>query len=623
MIVKNTIKEFGEVEEKTKEIEFLKNAILLKEYDVNLNYKLGLLLFEKGEYIDALRCFFIILNEKDETFKKDVYKMMDVILNVKDKKQIIKINNLIKYNKHSQATFPYNQNDTCIGDFLFDKFIGVNDEGFYYKRGLAMEDLNSQSENYWYMNVLEILTGTRKRLYRKNINQNTIIPVSTTENLRLNINVNGNEYEKILAKNRWNYLRFDEGDKIKIKSDREFILGNEFELKQDVNKPKIILNIFIDGLSQKYLEKEGIKNIMPNTDNFFNKGTYFQNCYVSGEWTFVSLASFYTGLYTHNHNIFHPNKNTDNLNKHTLFTDVLKENGYFVSKIDGDWRSSPAYGYCKNVDRTIYCPSIKYMNANDVVINAIEHMEAFKEMNQFLWICLPDLHDIADGYESNLSIQTKESIKLKCIKDDNSTSVQKKYSTDKIEKYRLAIKRIDTYLSLLYSYILNNFTEDEFVVNLISDHGQGYLVKDGDFFLEEHRIKVPLMIRGKNIPKKKSNELVQGLDLYSILIKQIGGKDGDNKDSMLPVSLGGSLSREYVFSESIFPGATYKASIIDENIKFFFETKAYVGDSGEIDIRQYTYKVLDRRSNKEISIDEEFKDKYINIIFEKIKNKIF
>ena len=70
---------------------------------------------------------------------------------------------------------------------------------------------------------------------------------------------------------------------------------------------------------------------------------------------------------------------------------------------------------------------------------------------------------------------------------------------NKVFKYLQEIKRVDNILSILYDYILKNYSEDEFVLTLHSDHGQSFL-EDEFNLLSDNRLKVPFMMRGKNVP---------------------------------------------------------------------------------------------------------------------------
>ena len=43
--------------------------------------------------------------------------------------------------------------------------------------------------------------------------------------------------------------------------------------------------------------------------------------------------------------------------------------------------------------------------AEQEIINVIEHLESFKDTDQYLWMTVGDLHDIADGLDLSLAVQ--------------------------------------------------------------------------------------------------------------------------------------------------------------------------------------------------------------------------
>ena len=52
---------------------------------------------------------------------------------------------------------------------------------------------------------------------------------------------------------------------------------------EEDNSIKLVLNLFIDGLSQKIIEEYSLQELMPNTFCFFSKGKIFNNCYSNGD----------------------------------------------------------------------------------------------------------------------------------------------------------------------------------------------------------------------------------------------------------------------------------------------------------------------------------------------------
>lgn len=86
-------------------------------------------------------------------------------------------------------------------------------------------------------------------------------------------------------------------------------------------------------------------------------------------------------------------------------TEYIKEKGYFTSKFDGDWRCIYSYGFARGCDQYVYQIQSMGARAEHEIINAIEHIETFKDTDQYLWMTVGDLHDIADGFDLSLAVQ--------------------------------------------------------------------------------------------------------------------------------------------------------------------------------------------------------------------------
>ena len=60
--------------------------------------------------------------------------------------------------------------------------------------------------------------------------------------------------------------------------------------------------------------------------------------------------------------------------------------------------------------------------------------------------------------------------------DVGKTSVKQNYSWGKSQRYKKTIQYFDMLFGFLYNYIEKNYKDDEIVISLFADHGQGYLV---------------------------------------------------------------------------------------------------------------------------------------------------
>ncbi|PZM67278.1 sulfatase-like hydrolase/transferase [Paenibacillus dendritiformis] len=510
------------------------------------------------------------------------------------------------------TNFPAQGESLLIGEELEGYYIGLYDSMKIERDGIDCVPLRS-------FNKVEMFKiGVEQELCSKEY----ILPVAAQkQNGELHVqNGDSKHVFELKFPNRWYYFKINPPSDI-IK-DENLILGEPISLAKDNSKKDLVLTIFVDGLSQTVLEKYGLERLMPNTHRFFKDGMWCKNVYVSGEWTYVNMASFYTGKYTASHNMFHPNKNTTLPKENKILSEQFKGAGYTTAKIDGDWRSTPKYGYYRGFDRIVYQPSLRGMDAPDAIYEVIEHLEAFKGTNQFVWTCLPDLHDVADGFQGSISMQVKETMEEKPHNQQHlqgKTSVRQDFSMVKTTRYTKQIQRIDRYLGMLYSYLEQNFDMDRVTVALISDHGQGYLVPTGEHMLCEERVKVPFLFRGRNVKAGETDELIQGLDLMSILCKLANIEiDAADTDLNLPKYFGGQQEREFTYSESIFPGDSYKVSIHTKNTVFFYETEEKVLQDGSVNMERYTAKIVDKHTRQLIT-DKKLEERFIEIVHSHMK----
>ncbi|GAA0078699.1 sulfatase-like hydrolase/transferase [Clostridium sp. CTA-5] len=606
--------------------ELLINIYYKYEYNLEINYNLGIIYYYKKEYLKALEYFYkIVMLDDDKSI--DLNEIITDILkkiNVNDNSKLM--DKISFYFSNTQRTFPYKgEFKPKFGELIFkdqnnDYYSGIYDYYYPERDGIYLED----QEELKYFTKTEVIPSKIFNSLKVKLNEDIILSLMIKENYQeVEIHVNGevNNFKNLL-KNRFYYYKFNKDDELEIKSNKEFILGNKIEIKKNKKIPSLILNIFIDGLSQKFIEENNLENIAPNIYKFFKEGTICNNTYTTGEWTYVSLASFFTGKTTTNHRVFHPKFDTNNLTKNELYSEIFQKTGYLTAKIDGDWRSNPCMGYIKGMNRYLYQPSIRDMHCDDVINETIEHLETFKDNNNFLWICIPDLHDVADEFETRISTQVKSSIGCRSFDKSEETSVRKKKDDKKIERFGVQLKRIDTYLGLLFNYIKDNYNEDDFIVSLVADHGQGYLI-NSDEFLDEERTKIAMMFRGKNIPKGQCNEFIAGLDLFPIILNSLCKKDFNIKDGNISKYFGGDKNREHVYSETIFPGSPYQATINDKIHKFFFKSKDLCTIDGRIQLDSYEISLINKITGKEESKENADKVlKYTDEVFNHIREYI-
>lgn len=601
------------------------------EYNIELNYNIAMVLYYKQEYLNSMKYLLksVILDKEKSLDCNWLY--IELMKYISEKDLAVIKHDIRLYFSNTTRKFPTTL-DSSSNNQRIKKF-SLIDKNYYcsiYDYYLTERDGIDIDSNVKLMplNKLEIMRYYRTNNYDFKANCPTIIPLLVlTDNQNINLKIDNKSFNiNHMLSERFYYYRIETNQRISIKSEEDFIIADNIELKRNKNLPPLILNIFVDGLSQKYLEENDFKNLAPNIYNFFSKGTICKNAHTVGEWTYTSLASAFTGMYTSNHRIYHPDYDTLNLLDYELYSEHFKNSGYFCTKIDADYRSAPTLGYMKSFDRYLYQLPSRGMFLDDVLTETIEHLQAYKDTNNFMWVCFPDLHDVADMAETRMSTQTNISASNNVIdRSIISSTVRQKYNPNLVERYKSQIKRIDTYIGLLFDYVKNNYSENDYIISLISDHGQGFL-NPSDEFLDETRTNISMMFRGKNIPCGECKELISILDFFPIIINSVNLDIENYHDSNLPKYFGGKTSRDYTYTESLHPNFPYFAVINDYKYKFFFQTVSNNTNDARIHIsspNDFTIKLVNKLNNEdETKLKLDLVEKYTNIVLEHIQEYI-
>lgn len=517
----------------------------------------------------------------------------------------------------------YGEESNVVGTYYTDKFGNSKYNAVYNDVGIENYLLKEQRKNFnnWLQTKLECMEVQETKSFKADNLCDYLLPVLTEEEdteYRFIIDVGREIACRSKKEKHFEYYRVPPA--AKLESEKVLYLGNPIPLIQDKKAKKLVLNIFVDGLSQKILE-EGFMEYMPNTYKFFSKGIICANAYTAAEWTLPSVASYMTGLNPVNHMLIH-NVITNQLPEDiTILTEYFKEQGYQTAKIDGDWRSTQSYGYGRGMDRIIYQHQCIGMRAEQVIPDVLDHMELMKETNQFIWMCVGDLHDVADGFSLKPSVQAAIPLKNRSAVSKGKTSVKQGYSENKRIAYIKQMKHVDDCLTVLYQYIENNYQDEEIVISLFGDHGQGYLVGEEEHFLAEGRSKVGMMFRSDFKKGEVCRELISTCDYKSIMCKLAGIQMKDEQlDGSLPIFFEGGREREYVITESIHPGDFYTAAIVSNENTFYFTSGGKVNYDGRFELGDYSYVLIDKygkESNNKTEIS-----KYLNMIIEHIGGMI-
>lgn len=595
-------------------------------FDVDAFFTMGVVLYALGKNYEAFRCLRradIMANYYSETnliFSKDVARdileqLMDIIIDTAEKGSNVGLLKLMQYNENNgwavmgdhvrgsgpiQGEFLYFENDV--------KYCGYYD-------GMTSSLCSDRGVSNLFTAKGEIVSAQPlNSIQIKCDGCKSVIPIAS-EKTDTTINFyHGNKLFKTVIQQenkRFSYFTIDQ-DTI-VSSDNRIIVGNPIKQICEGNRKKLVICLFVDGLSQKAICESGLQNVMPKTYDFFSKGMICNNAYTTSDWTYPSIASCCTGYYASNHMMIHPTINTS-IRYKTIF-ESFSDAGYHTTLINGDWRMDDYYGYLKGVDRCIVKHQNFDMNTANVIEIAIDNIEAFSETDHFLWLSTGDLHSICDEVDPDTSIQLKTSLEEWPEYTNSENSVRQEYSNSKKRLYYLVAKQIDRRLNYLYDFLEENYQDEDYSIVLFGDHGHAYFIPENEHHMSDWLTNVAFMSRGSYVGE--SNDFFSLKDMGRILFSLSGINVEDLSEGNLPVCYGGEKNEDYVISENIHPNEPVRISLHGKDFFAYFTTSNSVDDHCRVESGKYELKIY---SNSGIEItDRNIYEKCESTIINRLK----
>lgn len=563
------------------------------------------LLAKITERVNALRSFGEeFLAEKYCNELKDIKKFVDVSFGIND------------YTYYWKKSYPIVK---MVGTIYEDKFGNRKYNSHYGINYIEkfFPDLVQYFDNWIFVKLecLEVLSTNQVLI---NDDAEYLLPVLQEDNQVLFKFITPNGHE-ITCRNKetHNFEYYRLPPSTRLESEKDLYLGKPIALKQDPKNKKLVLNIFVDGISQKVIEEENFAELMPHTNEFFAKGIRCSQAYSAAEWTLPSLASYATGVTPAKHMVIHNTITSQLPEDLTILAEYFKEQGYQTAKIDGDWRSTQSYGYSRGMDRILYQHQCVGMRVEQVIEDTLDHIKLMQETNQFIWMCIGDLHNVADGIPQSPSVQASLPLESRAMEKVGITSVKQNHSINKRIAYMKQMKYIDDHLAVLYRYIEENYKDDEIVISLFGDHGQGYLVEDGRHFLSEGRSKVGMMFRSDLKQGTVCEELISACDYVPIMCKLAGIPLKDEPiEGRVPLFFGGEEERKYALTESLHPGDPYRAAIVSKEHVFYFTAEGIVEYDGRFELGNYQCQLFNKEGEE--CNDQEAMDEYLHVLMDHI-----
>ena len=356
---------------------------------------------------------------------------------------------------------------------------------------------------------------------------------------------------------------------------------------------------------------------MPNTCRFFQKGIVFDKQYSVSEYTFPSLGTLETGLYPAESQIFNERCAVGIGPEIKTLSEQLHEAGYYCTNIMSD--GGNIYdGVTRGYDRLLVRA---YDNkVYEGVNRAIEQMEGLSECDQFIFLHADDPHSWPlPGYRIGMATQARLPLEDRLATQEYRASVNIEghipYYVEGVDHY---IRMMDRNLKVLYDYIESHYSEDEYVVQLYSDHGTGIYrlgtATSVPLLVSDYANHAALMMRGSGIPARGrvTDELTSTVDFYDITLHN-AGVAGHSADGNLPAALGGQ-KREYTASYVIYPGQKYTLCLRTEQDQFILQSRESLRNDGTVNLDGAECHILRRDGSYDASLDTpERRDYYMHL----------
>lgn len=380
---------------------------------------------------------------------------------------------------------------------------------------------------------------------------------------------------------KWEYSFFRLNEPTHIQAETPLVFGKPIPLGHSPRRKRLVLNILVDALSWNAMRCQNF-SCMPNILKFFSQGIIFNQHFSVAEYTYPSLPTIETGMYPHHSQVFNEKKAHPLEPRYKTLSERMQELGYHCTNIAGG--GDGIYnGVTRGYDRLL-------VNAYDsacysAVERTIQHIEAFAECDQFIFLHLMDVHPWrVKNFHIPVATQTLLPLEKRLEgADSDVASVYLPNNRIYQDGYQRRLQALDRSLGALFDYIAQNLSSDEYIIQLYSDHGTS-IFDDAPDVLSDNQTSTAYMLRGAGVPRRGMvEELTSALDIYPALAHLAGFPVGNWLDGNLPAVLGGR-PREYVISNSIFPGQTYKLCIRTKEYTCSLESREAVDEDGTADL---------------------------------------
>ena len=450
------------------------------------------------------------------------------------------------------------------GDFLFDLVRGSR------AHGSAHIDLSPQQE------VVLPLLGTDE----------------STQEIR--IRADHADGTALLSTTTPNFFRLSETTD--FSSPHDFIVGTPIAIGHAPHRRRLVLNLLVDALPWEIMGTDFAAH-MPYTARFFTKGLTFRQQFSTAEFTYPSLAAIETGMYAQHSGVFNDRIVMTLPPEFVTLSERMRSLGYATTNLRGD--GNGVYnGVTRGYDRLIVTPY--RLPAYEGAEQVIRYLEGLHDADHFIYLHAQDLHPWPN---KNFSIPSAAQAQLS-LADRIDASAEGKpspyLSPSALNQagFWQSVHSVDRALGVLFAYLEEHYTPDEYLVNLYSDHGVSIFDED------PHIVSAALthtawMMRGAGVPKGiTADEMTSTVDIYPTLAHLLGFPVDATVDGVLPRIFGGP-GREIACSNSLFPTKPYFLAARSATRTLFLETEEPVSMDGTVDLSKAAVTIYPREHEKE------------------------
>ena len=390
--------------------------------------------------------------------------------------------------------------------------------------------------------------------------------------------------EAYLGKWAFSFFRFSESATLHASEDAPYAVGTPIRLGHSPQRRKLVLNLFVDGLSWAVARPYAATHL-PNVMRFFSRGVIFDQHFSTSEYTLPAHPAIETGYYPHHTQIFNEKAGYELPLHMTTISEQMKEQGYYCAAPLA-CTNGISHGILRGFDRLI--ASGWTLNSVNAVDSAIRHLKAFDEADLFLFLLANDVHPYdALDFKFDTAVETHIPLAERIFNQKTPAAAVRLPSLYiHQEQYLERIRQVDRNLGQLLSYLEQHFNEDEYLVNLYSDHGVSIFNRNNTDVVDvisENSTSAAWMMRGAGIPEGTVvHDLTSAVDIYPTLGHLCGFPVNDDIDGRLPAVFGGT-ARDATYSASQYPGQTYKLAVRTHEHVLRLETREVLDEDGTVD----------------------------------------